>query len=51
VGHRTATICHLGNLAMLLKRKIRWDPDKEQVVGDDQAAAVLARPLRPPWHL
>ena len=51
VGHRTATICHLGNLAMLLKRKIRWDPDKEQIVGDDEAAAMLTRPMRAPWHL
>jgi hypothetical protein len=51
VGHRTATICHLGNIAMRLKRKIRWDPDQEQIVGDDEAAAMLRRPNRPPWHL
>jgi len=51
IGHRTATICHLGNMAMLLKRKIRWDPDKEQIVGDDEAAAMLSRPMRAPWRL
>ncbi len=51
IGHRTATICHLGNIAMLLKRKIRWDPQREQIVGDDEAASMLSRPMRPPWHL
>jgi len=51
IGHRTATICHLGNIAMLLKRKIRWDPDKEQILGDDEAAAMLSRPKRGPWQL
>ena len=51
VGHRTATICHLGNIAMRLKRKIRWDPDRERILGDDEAAAMLSRPNRPPWNL
>ena len=51
VGHRSATICHLGNIAMLLKRKIRWDPAKEEIVGDAEAAAMLARPMRAPWRL
>ena len=51
VGHRTASLCHLGNIAMRLKRKIHWDPAKEQIVGDDEAAKMLARPMRAPWHL
>jgi len=34
-----------------LKRKIRWDPDQEQILGDDEAQALLSRPLRAPWHL
>ena len=51
IGHRTATICHLGNIAMRLKRKLRWDPDREQIVGDDEAAAMLCRPKRAPWQL
>jgi predicted dehydrogenase len=49
-GHRTASLCHLGNIAMLLKRKIRWDPAKEEIIGDAEAAKMLARPLRAPWH-
>lgn len=48
-GHRTATLCHLGNIAMLLKRKLKWDPDKEQIIGDPEAAKMVARPLRSPW--
>jgi len=32
-AHRTATLCHLANIAMQLKRKIRWDPEQEQIVG------------------
>lgn len=51
VGHRTATICHLGNIAMRLKRKIRWDPDRERIMGDEEAAGLLSRPIRDPWHL
>ncbi len=51
VGHRTATICHLGNIAMLLKRKIRWDPVKEEIIGDEEAAGMMDRAMRPPWTL
>jgi predicted dehydrogenase len=46
VGHRTATICHLGNIAIQLMRKLRWDPDAERFIGDDEANARLARPAR-----
>ena len=50
-GHRSATVCHLGNLAMILKRKLRWDPVPEQFVGDEEANRMLTRPMRAPWHL
>jgi predicted dehydrogenase len=50
-GHRTASICHLGNIAMKLRRKIQWDPEHEQIIGDDEAAKMLGRPLRAPWTL
>lgn len=48
-GHRTATLCHLANIAMRLRRKIRWDPHTEQIVNDDEAAKMLCRPIRAPW--
>ena len=51
IGHRTATVCHLGNIALRLGRKIQWDPAKEQIIGDADAAAMLTRPYREPWKL
>lgn len=46
IGHRSATICHLGNIAIQLGRKLNWDPVKEQFVGDDEASAMVSRPYR-----
>jgi len=51
IGHRTASVCHLGNIAMLLKRKLRWDPAKEQFIDDEEADRMLSRPMRAPWRL
>jgi predicted dehydrogenase len=50
VAHRSITICHLGNIAMRLGRdKLRWDPRTQQIIGDNEAAAMVSRPYRPPW--
>ena len=49
-GHRTASLCHLGNIAMQLHRKIKWDPKKEQAVGDAEAAKMVSRPKRAPYN-
>jgi len=46
--HRELSSCHLCNIAMLLKRKLRWDPEREDFVGDEQASALVARPQREP---
>jgi predicted dehydrogenase len=51
IGHRSATVCHLGNLAVRLGRRLVWDPSAEQIVGDAEAAAMLARPYRKPWAI
>ncbi|HEX4131401.1 MAG TPA: Gfo/Idh/MocA family oxidoreductase [Pirellulales bacterium] len=51
VGHSTATLCHLGNIAMRLKRNIKWNPEAEEIGGDEEAAAMLSRPMRAPWQL
>jgi predicted dehydrogenase len=51
VGARSATVCHLGNIARWLNRPIKWDPVKEEIVGDPDAARWLSRPYRAPWHL
>ena len=50
VGHRSATVCHLANIAMKLGRKLYWDPDGEHFVDDEQANRLLSKPLRAPWH-
>lgn len=49
IGHRSATVCHLGNIAVRTGRKITWDPVAEQIVGDSEAAAMQSRPYRAPW--
>jgi predicted dehydrogenase len=51
IGHRSATVCHLGNIAMKLKRKLTWDPQAERFTNNEQANRVLEKPLRSPWHL
>jgi predicted dehydrogenase len=51
IGHRSATVCHLGNIAIRTGRKITWDPAKEQIVGDKEASAMLTKPYRKPWVL
>jgi predicted dehydrogenase len=51
IGHRSATVCHLGWLAMTLERKLQWDPAKECFVNDAEADRLRSRPMRPPWTL
>ncbi|OHB76383.1 MAG: hypothetical protein A2Z25_20180 [Planctomycetes bacterium RBG_16_55_9] len=50
-GHRTSTVCHLGNIAMRLARPLKWDPQKEQFLNDDEANRMTRRPARAPWRL
>ena len=51
VGHRSATVCHLGNIAMMMRRKLEWDPVGERFIGDEEANRLLDRPRRAPWHI
>jgi hypothetical protein len=52
VAHRSISICHLGNIAMQLGIDgFDWDPDTEQIVGNDEAARMLRRAYREPWGL
>lgn len=50
-AHRTTTVCNLGQIAMALGRKLRWDPVKEEFVGDEMANRLRSRPMRAPWSL
>ncbi len=51
VAHRTVTILHLANIAIRIGRKIKFDPVKEVIVGDEEANRLVNVPMRAPWHL
>ncbi len=51
IGHRTATICQLNGLAERLGRPLEWDPVKEQILNDPEAARWYDRPRRAPYVL
>ncbi len=51
VGHRTVTLSHLGNIAMMTGRKRRRDPDTEVFENDAGANRMLSRAMREPWTL
>lgn len=50
-AHRCATLLHLANIAIRTGRKIRYDPVKEQIIGDEEANRLVNQPMRAPWHL
>jgi len=49
--HRTLTSCHLGNIALRLSRKLQWNPDTEEIIGDPIANAFLTRKQRPGFEI
>jgi hypothetical protein len=51
VAYRTVTILHLANIAIRVGRKIRFDPVREVIVGDEEANRLVSQPMRAPWHL
>ncbi len=51
IGQRCFTIAHIGNISMLLGRKLRWNPGKEWFIDDEQASRMLSRSMRSPWKL
>jgi predicted dehydrogenase len=50
-AHRTCCLMHLANIAIRTGRKIRFDPETDTVVGDEQANRLVDQPMRAPWHL
>jgi hypothetical protein len=48
-GHHVAVACNLANMSIRLGRSVRWDPDKQEVMGDKEAAAMRYLPYREPW--
>jgi len=52
IGHRVSTVCHLGNIAIHLGRKLNWDPKAEKFINDEQADELCrVRRMRKPWSL
>lgn len=49
-GHRTASVCHLANIGYKLRRKLTWDPAKEEFAGDAEAQALTSRKPRNGWE-
>jgi predicted dehydrogenase len=51
IGHRSNTLCNLGEIAMRLRRKLQWDAERECFLDDEAANRMLSRPMRSPWSL
>jgi predicted dehydrogenase len=51
IGHRSATVCHLGNIARYTGRRLKWDPVAEQFRDDEAANTLLDRPRRRGYEL
>jgi predicted dehydrogenase len=51
IGHRTATVCNLGNLAYELKRTLHWNPREEEFSNDDEANKLRGREMRKEWRV
>ena len=49
--HRTSTMAHIGNIAMKLKRSLKWDPEKEEFLADPEANTMRSRKEREPWTI
>src|SRR5208283_2259862 len=48
-GHQVTTTCHLANISLRTGRKIHWDPEREEILGDAEASSMLVRSYRKPW--
>jgi predicted dehydrogenase len=51
IAHRSISVGLLGEIAMTTGQKIQWDPEKEEIIGNERASRLLNRPMRAPWTL
>ena len=49
IGHRTASLCNIANIAYELQRPLKWNPQKEEFSNDDYANLLRSRPYRGKW--
>ncbi len=50
-AHHTIAVIHLMNISIRVGRPIKFDPLKEEIIGDEQANALIHQPMRAPWHI
>jgi predicted dehydrogenase len=51
IGHRTASVCNIGNIAYQLGRPLQWNPKKESFKNDKEANALLGRDMNDTWGI
>ncbi len=51
IAHRSQSPGHLGYIASVVGRKLRWDAHRQIIIGDPEATKLLSRPMRAPWHI
>ena len=51
IGHRSASVCHLANIAYKLGRPLKWNPEKEKFIGDGQANKLRKKKYRKPYKV
>ncbi|GGD49883.1 oxidoreductase [Emticicia aquatilis] len=51
IGHRTASVCNIGNIAYRLNRSLKWNPKKEIFIDDKEANALLGRTMNKEWGI
>jgi len=51
LGHRSASLGHLNIIAYKLGRSLKWDPQREEFIGDDMANRLRSRAMRQPWQI
>jgi hypothetical protein len=49
-AHRSCTIVNLSKIAVRLGRPLRFDPEKQRFIDDDEANRLVSQPTRAPWH-
>jgi myo-inositol 2-dehydrogenase/D-chiro-inositol 1-dehydrogenase len=49
-GHRSCTLVNLSEISVQLQRPLRFDPEKQGFIGDEEADRLIHQPMRAPWH-
>jgi hypothetical protein len=51
IAHRSQTPGHLGYIASVTGRKLKWDAAKQEIIGDAEASKMMIPQMRAPWHI